>query len=146
MKRHRDISNSDNLNLVCTQHRSRRETLSAHDIHNGTLPLCASITHDGSLKYLQTLAVDLLNPSAEFEKNQHKLKRLVQSPNSYFMDVKCSGMPLLLDHHTPTGTEPCVHLQQHALPSQPFFHMRKLLSFVVLARAFCVNLRAVEQG
>lgn len=38
-----------------------------------------------------TLAVDLLNPSAEFEKRQHKLKRLVQSPNSYFMDVKCPG-------------------------------------------------------
>ncbi|KAG6845637.1 40S ribosomal protein S27 [Tephrocybe sp. NHM501043] len=38
-----------------------------------------------------TLAVDLLNPSPEYERNQHKLKRLVQSPNSYFMDVKCSG-------------------------------------------------------
>ncbi|KAJ2482658.1 40S ribosomal protein S27 [Coemansia sp. RSA 2320] len=37
------------------------------------------------------LAVDLLNPSAEHEKRQHKLKRTVQSPNSYFMDVKCSG-------------------------------------------------------
>jgi len=35
------------------------------------------------------LAVDLLNPSAASEKQQHKLKRLVQSPNSYFMDVKC---------------------------------------------------------
>jgi hypothetical protein len=40
---------------------------------------------------LQTLAVDLLNPSAEHEKRQHKLKRLVQSPNSFFMDVKCPG-------------------------------------------------------
>ncbi|KAJ3893720.1 40S ribosomal protein S27, partial [Lentinula edodes] len=38
-----------------------------------------------------TLAVDLLNPSPEYEKKQHKLKRLVQSPNSYFMDVKCPG-------------------------------------------------------
>ncbi|KAJ3011986.1 hypothetical protein NUW54_g2002 [Trametes sanguinea] len=38
-----------------------------------------------------TLAVDLLNPSAEAEKRRHKLKRLVQSPNSYFMDVKCPG-------------------------------------------------------
>jgi len=38
-----------------------------------------------------TLAVDLLNPSAEHEKKQHKLKRLVQSPNSFFMDVKCPG-------------------------------------------------------
>ncbi|TFK23094.1 40S ribosomal protein S27 [Coprinopsis marcescibilis] len=38
-----------------------------------------------------TLAIDLLNPSAEYEAKQHKLKRLVQSPNSYFMDVKCPG-------------------------------------------------------
>ncbi|CAO3660832.1 unnamed protein product [Umbelopsis vinacea] len=38
-----------------------------------------------------TLAVDLLNPSIESEKSKHKLKRLVQSPNSYFMDVKCPG-------------------------------------------------------
>ncbi|KAF8272308.1 40S ribosomal protein S27 [Lactarius quietus] len=37
------------------------------------------------------LAVDLLNPSAEAESKRHKLKRLVQSPNSYFMDVKCPG-------------------------------------------------------
>ena len=34
---------------------------------------------------------DLLHPSYEQEKNEHKLKRLVQAPNSYFMDVKCSG-------------------------------------------------------
>ncbi|KAF9036507.1 hypothetical protein BDZ89DRAFT_1036016 [Hymenopellis radicata] len=40
---------------------------------------------------ISTLAVDLLNPSQELEKKQHKLKRLVQSPNSYFMDVKCPG-------------------------------------------------------
>ena len=39
----------------------------------------------------QPLAIDLLNPSAEHEKRSHKLKRLVQSPNSYFMDVKCPG-------------------------------------------------------
>jgi len=38
-----------------------------------------------------TLAVDLLNPSPAAEARRHKLKRLVQSPNSYFMDVKCPG-------------------------------------------------------
>ncbi|KAI0343945.1 40S ribosomal protein S27 [Trametopsis cervina] len=38
-----------------------------------------------------TLAVDLLNPTATTEARRHKLKRLVQSPNSYFMDVKCPG-------------------------------------------------------
>eukprot|EP00775_Hariotina_reticulata_P011153 gene11153-11305_t len=35
--------------------------------------------------------IDLLNPPAELEKRKHKLKRLVQSPNSFFMDVKCTG-------------------------------------------------------
>ncbi|XP_027915751.1 40S ribosomal protein S27-2-like [Vigna unguiculata] len=35
--------------------------------------------------------IDLLNPPAEIEKRKHKLKRLVQSPNSFFMDVKCQG-------------------------------------------------------
>ncbi|CAA2933436.1 40S ribosomal S27-2 [Olea europaea subsp. europaea] len=30
--------------------------------------------------------VDLLNPPAELEKRKHKLKRLVQSPNSFFMN------------------------------------------------------------
>nr|GME10488.1 40S ribosomal protein S27-2 [Ipomoea batatas] len=30
--------------------------------------------------------VDLLNPPAELEKKKHKLKRLVQSPNSFFMN------------------------------------------------------------
>ena len=29
--------------------------------------------------------IDLLNPPAELEKRKHKLKRLVQSPNSFFM-------------------------------------------------------------
>ena len=37
------------------------------------------------------LAEDLLHPSPEVEKRRHKKKRLVQSPNSYFMDVKCPG-------------------------------------------------------
>ncbi|KAK3760259.1 hypothetical protein RRG08_067335, partial [Elysia crispata] len=35
------------------------------------------------------LAKDLLHPSLEEERRKCKLKRLVQSPNSYFMDVKC---------------------------------------------------------
>mmetsp|Transcript_22265 Transcript_22265/g.50430 ORF Transcript_22265/g.50430 Transcript_22265/m.50430 type:complete len:86 (+) Transcript_22265:36-293(+) len=34
---------------------------------------------------------DLLHPNPALEKKKHKLKRLVQSPNSYFMDVKCPG-------------------------------------------------------
>ncbi|KAG7264526.1 hypothetical protein CRUP_019898 [Coryphaenoides rupestris] len=37
------------------------------------------------------LAMDFLHPSPELQKRTHKKKRLVQSPNSYFMDVKCPG-------------------------------------------------------
>ena len=37
------------------------------------------------------MEIDLLHPTAEQEKNVHKLKRLVQSPNSYFLAVKCPG-------------------------------------------------------
>ena len=37
------------------------------------------------------LAEDLLNPDQQRERQRHKLKRLVQHPNSYFMDVKCPG-------------------------------------------------------
>ncbi|KAG1680218.1 40S ribosomal protein S27 [Nymphon striatum] len=37
------------------------------------------------------LARDILHPSPENEKRKCKLKRLVQHPNSYFMDVKCPG-------------------------------------------------------
>ena len=34
---------------------------------------------------------DLFHPSQADEKIKHKLKRLIQSPNSFFMDVKCPG-------------------------------------------------------
>lgn len=34
---------------------------------------------------------DLLFPSQADQKRKHKLKRLIQSPNSFFMDVKCPG-------------------------------------------------------
>ncbi len=37
------------------------------------------------------MPADLLHPSAELELRTHKLKRLVQSPNSFFMDIKCPG-------------------------------------------------------
>ncbi|CAL9207034.1 unnamed protein product [Musa hybrid cultivar] len=45
----------------------------------------------GSVTMVLPNDVDLLNPPAELEKRRHKLKRLVQSPNSFFMDVKCQG-------------------------------------------------------
>ena len=34
---------------------------------------------------------DILHPTLEQERQSHKLKRLVPTPNSYFMDVKCGG-------------------------------------------------------
>ncbi|XP_068175050.1 small ribosomal subunit protein eS27-like [Antennarius striatus] len=34
---------------------------------------------------------DLMYPSFTKERTRHKKKRLVQGPNSYFMDVKCSS-------------------------------------------------------
>ncbi|EYC33190.1 hypothetical protein Y032_0002g655 [Ancylostoma ceylanicum] len=40
---------------------------------------------------IMPLAIDLLHPDPETERQRHKLKRLVQHPNSYFMDVKCPG-------------------------------------------------------
>ncbi len=51
---------------------------------------------DVFFRYLNTkqnmpLAKDLLHPSIDEERRKHKKKRLVQSPNSYFMDVKCPG-------------------------------------------------------
>jgi small subunit ribosomal protein S27e len=49
--------------------------------------------HLGLCAVLQVLHsdIDLLNPPAELERTKYKLKRLVQSPNSFFMDVKCTG-------------------------------------------------------
>ncbi|KAB2008498.1 hypothetical protein ERO13_D10G094250v2 [Gossypium hirsutum] len=36
--------------------------------------------------------IDLLNPPAELEKKKHKLKYLVQTPNSFFMIYVCVGI------------------------------------------------------
>ncbi|GAB0496689.1 hypothetical protein MMPV_008003 [Pyropia vietnamensis] len=40
---------------------------------------------------MPALETDLLHPDPAVEAKKHKLKRLVQSPNSFFMDVKCPG-------------------------------------------------------
>ncbi|XP_050131291.1 uncharacterized protein LOC126607653 [Malus sylvestris] len=44
-----------------------------------------------SIKMVLQNDIDLLHPPAELEKRKHKIKRLVQTPNSFFMDVKCQG-------------------------------------------------------
>ena len=41
------------------------------------------------------MEVDLLLPEFNLQKNAHKLNRIVQAPNSYFMDVKCPGCSTL---------------------------------------------------
>ncbi|KAM9108127.1 small ribosomal subunit protein eS27 isoform 1-T1 [Megaptera novaeangliae] len=51
------------------------------------------------------LAKDLLHPSPEEEKRKHKKKRLVQSPNSYFMDVKCPGEEMTCSSGESTGPQ-----------------------------------------
>merc|ERR1739845_115355 len=45
----------------------------------------------GETKKPTTMDIDLLNPDLKEEKAKHKLKRMIQSPNSFFMDVKCPG-------------------------------------------------------
>ena len=35
--------------------------------------------------------MDLLNTDPTTEENLHKLRRMVQAPDSFFMDVKCKG-------------------------------------------------------
>merc|ERR1712000_49661 len=47
-----------------------------------------SLTPQHKMPLIET---DLLHPNENVEKTLHKKKRLVQSPNSYFMDVKCDG-------------------------------------------------------
>ncbi|KAI5446884.1 40S ribosomal protein S27-B, partial [Lathyrus oleraceus] len=68
--------------------------LSQKSLHLTSAPssTLSRFTHqtDGAKMVLQN-DIDLLNPPAELEKRKHKLKRLVQSPNSFFMDVKCQG-------------------------------------------------------
>ena len=44
-----------------------------------------------AMSFISMGDVDLLHPPRELEQRRHKLKRLVQSPNSFFMDVKCPG-------------------------------------------------------
>ncbi|EDM13525.1 rCG63653 [Rattus norvegicus] len=54
------------------------------------------------------LAKDLLHPSPEEEKRKHKKKHLVQSPNSYFMDVKCPGCYKITTVFSHAQTVSCV--------------------------------------
>ncbi|KAF7803959.1 AUGMIN subunit 7 [Senna tora] len=61
------------------------------DRERGGKMICYVVVTKYVLKRVLQNDIDLLNPPAEIEKKKHKLKRLVQSPNSFFMDVKCQG-------------------------------------------------------
>jgi small subunit ribosomal protein S27e len=37
------------------------------------------------------MEIDLLHPVSEDQRVSHKKKRLIQGPNSYFIDIKCPG-------------------------------------------------------
>jgi small subunit ribosomal protein S27e len=41
---------------------------------------------------------DLLSPDPSVEAQKHKLKKLVQKPNSYFLDIKCSQCKDVIIH------------------------------------------------
>ena len=62
-------------------------------------PECYQICHHQSIltPLCLQLAKDLLHPSADEERRKCKLKRLVQHPNSYFMDVKCPGQHFAME-------------------------------------------------
>ena len=56
-----------------------------------SLEFAAAKPTPGAMSFISMGDVDLLHPPRELEQRRHKLKRLVQSPNSFFMDVKCPG-------------------------------------------------------
>lgn len=58
-------------------------------VYNPTTPRVLFLQK--ALRYTFKMPVDLLHPSPEQEARTHKLKRLVQSPDSFFMDIKCPG-------------------------------------------------------
>jgi len=53
--------------------------------------LSSLFTAPDTVTFTMPLSQDLLHPSAAEEQRKHKKKRLVPSPNSFFMDVKCPG-------------------------------------------------------
>merc|ERR1712203_1186171 len=51
----------------------------------------SALSEAAGLRSDSTMDIDLLHPDPKEEKSRHKLKRMIQSPNSFFMDVKCPG-------------------------------------------------------
>ncbi|RYG69864.1 hypothetical protein EON64_01670 [archaeon] len=79
------------------------------------------------------MPVDLFHPSAAEEKQKHKLKRLIQAPNSFFMDVKCSGCfhIVTIFSHAQVGRCPSdVSRQRMVSLSLPLSSMFTLVFFI----------------
>lgn len=53
---------------------------------------------------------DLLHPNVDLENRRHKLKRLVQSPNSHFIDIKCKNCRKV--NHTFTHAQSTIKCKQ----------------------------------
>ncbi|XP_023225092.1 40S ribosomal protein S27 [Centruroides sculpturatus] len=71
------INHQNNIKVPVTKGRPQESLLRDNSV----------FTHNVAYK----LAKDLLHPSPAEERRKCKLKRLVQHPNSFFMDVKCPG-------------------------------------------------------
>jgi len=101
---------------------------------------------------------DLLHPIQANEKKKHKLKRLVQCPNSFFMDVKCPGcfnmlvpsqfLSLLLVSAAmfpPCGnlSTTCMYYFEHiylCISNIPFQSLSAPPSSAMLSRLFCAEI------
>lgn len=61
----------------------------------GKYQKCSSISLIFYLIYklanISTMNNDILHPSFQDQKNCHKLDRLIPTPDTYFMDVKCGS-------------------------------------------------------
>lgn len=83
------------------------------------------------MRLLASLQIDhdLLNPPKAYEAKLHKLTKLVQKPNSFFMDVKCPGCyqmyvpPLSFPRLTPSSTSRYSLSICGALPSSYFLFL-----------------------
>ncbi len=85
--------------------------------------------------------VDIANPSLTFKEKLHKKKCLIQTPDSYFMDIKCPGVWHCNHGHASVADFAFKNFQD-ASKSRPSSHMRKPLS---LAKSFYANRLVVRR-
>ncbi len=61
--------------------------------------------------------IDLLHPDMREEATKHKLKRLVQAPNSCFLDIKCPGCDKIFTVFSHAQT--VIKCHEYLLPVHP---------------------------